>query len=401
MPVPGVGSTGSPTATPTPTGPVYLTAFNTPDGSAHGTVGKCIGFTIVGNGVTFAPDASVKLGPMGTVPSTWIDATHVKVGSPETGGTCVFTTPFTAAGKWDVTLTQGGTTTVLPGAIDMAATQVFDAGTISSPTQRIWTRDVITAAGANTFEAPYDVDVYQVRVPDTSDGGYRGYAHANFFTMSGDDVGADGITPRMLLQNAGWKPGVYQQGGKAVMFPQSSSDVFYFIAQDVQGKGGAGADYDLALSYDELHTVGTTTTSCAFAPSIAPWPYHVPIAHESHMDPAGACTDSAYGNPVSAPGPELAFNVTIPPHQSLRVSGYDDQFASAFYLLPNAAACSPRPTGCLAASQHFGVSDTNVLVWDNDTDSAETYLLVADNYTAWMTSSDGSLLVNVELLDRK
>src|SRR5207253_9878361 len=64
-PVPSASSTATatppqtPTPTPTPSGPVYLDSFF-PNGTSTVPAGKCLGFTVVGNGVTFAPDAKVK-----------------------------------------------------------------------------------------------------------------------------------------------------------------------------------------------------------------------------------------------------------------------------------------------------------------------------------------------------
>ena len=224
----------TPTPTPTPSGPVYLDSFF-PNGTSTVPVGKCLGFTVVGNGVTFAPDAKVKVGKLGDVETTALDATHLRVGAKETGGTCVWTPIFGEPGAQKVTIASGADAWTLTSSLTLAPAQVYATGMVG--TEQTYTSVLVSSAGSNVFETPYDVDIYKV---DTT-GWVRVYTHVDFFDLSGSDQ-----VPLIEFWNQHWPTAPLNKGAISALFPENGPD--YFVVRDVQGKGGPGANYDLGAT---------------------------------------------------------------------------------------------------------------------------------------------------------
>ncbi len=381
------------TPTATPAGPVYLDAFF-PNGTNQVHLGKCLGFTVVGNGVTFGADASVTVGSLGPVPFTRLDATHLRVGSPKTAGTCVYTPIFGDAGMQDVTVSSGPNTWTVAEGIELDPPQVYSFGMVGPSTR--FGRDVVTDAGANTFETPYDVDIYTIATTEIT----RVYPHMDFFDLST----AGNVVPQLEFWNSKFPNDFLGRGALTTIFPQNSTAAFpdYFVVRDIKGQGGLGADYDVGVSADQL---GWTAdgSGCSGARPINPGAYHIDDALLTDaFNPANSfgCRDSIFGTPINAPGPDAAFTVTIPAGKSFRAAAYDNHWSQAIYLLPKSYSCNPQPEDCLAAAGFFGGGNTNQLRFTNESAVDEDFLLVFDT-TAVSGTSDGAFLVNVEILDRK
>jgi hypothetical protein len=368
---------------------VTLQDFYTPDGTSTTTHGQCLGFTAVAHGFTFPAHATISMGPMGSVPVVLKDSTHLRVGSKQTKRTCVFTPIFGAAADWDVTVTVPGTSTFsFPAAIHAGAAVIHEVGAVGKT--RVWTRDFLQDPGANAFERPYDVDLYQVEFSDV----YHAFGHIDFFPLGGAS-----IVPSVEYWNALWPNSPLGRGGSGDIFPEPGKNVI--AVKDVQGKGGPGVNYDVSMRGDEVLSTAEGH-SCADAPPITPGSYHVEDAGlTNNLDPQGntGCFDTAYQSPLNASGPDTAWTVSVPAHQELRVSAYDDQYHSVLYLLPIANGCSAIPTNCVAAAGAFGTGNTNVVVYDNTTNASQSFFVVHDS-AAPVQGSDGSFLFSVELFDR-
>jgi hypothetical protein len=378
--------------TPTPSGPVYLEKFHTPSGLAQMPLGKCLGFTVVANGVTFpSTGMSVNLGPMGSVPFTWMDPTHLRVGAPETEGTCVYT-PFWGLdpGLWDVTVKTADTEWDLPAAIEVDAPEMFHVTDVRD--SRVYSSDKLSGVlGANTFDQPYDVDIYKVDFIDPTPWA-RVYPHLDYF-----DKGT-GIVPSIQFWNDKDALAPENEGAFADIFPMNGTN--YLVVRDVSGQGGPGKNYDLGMERDQLKWTADAS-GCANAQPIAPGSYHIDDAHLTNaFDPQGNgyCLDSVFGDPIVAPGPDAVFTITVPAGKELRAESYDNHWSQAIYLLPRASGCDPMPMDCTAAAGHFGGGNINTVRYMNDTGADQDFYLVFDT-TAISTTSDGAFLVSVELND--
>ncbi len=380
----------APTPTPTPSGPVYLESFF-PNGTNTVPAGKCLGFTIVGNGVTFAPDATVKVGTLGVLTAAAIDATHLRVGSPETKNTCDYTPIFfTKTGPQDVTITSGTQVWTLSSALQLTPTQVFETGIVGQT--QVYTRDILTAPGANTFDTPYDVDIYKV---DTV-GILREYSHMDFFDRSGMS-----LVPRIEFWNQHWPNTFLGFGAITSIFPENGPN--YFVVRDVEGKGGPGADYDLGASADVLADPGNDGTGCNGSHPILPGTYHVGDLHLwNGFDPQGApgCSDQLFGTPIYASGLDATWTITVPAGKTLRAAAYDNHYSQAIYLLPKDFGCNPHPTTCTAAAGYFGGGSTNQIKYTNRSGADEDFYLVFDT-TGVNGISDRAFFINIEMLDRE
>ena len=393
-PSPVPSATSSPTATPpqtppptpTPSGPVYLDSFF-PNGTSTVPVGKCLGFTVVGNGVTFAPDATVKVGTLGAVETTAIDATHLRVGSKETGGTCVWTPIFGAAGAQKVTIASGADAWTLTTSLSLAPAQVYETGLVG--TAQTYTSALVSSAGSNVFETPYDVDIYKVDTEWLR----RVYTHLDFFDESGL-----GLIPQLDFYTQRYSNAPLGSGAIAEIFPENGP--VYFAVRDVQGKGGSGAHYDLGATADVLaDPPHGNTTSCHGIHELQPGTYHADVANLwNAFDPQGApgCKDSLFGDEIWAGGLDSAWTVTVPAGKTLRAAAYDNHYVMAVYLMP-ADSCTPHPTTCTAAASHWG-GGTNQIAWKNTTGSDQHFTLVFDTM-GLNGKPDGAFLINLESLD--
>lgn len=387
--------TGSPTPTPTgtPAGPVFLGSFHTPDGENVVPMGKCLGFTVIANdalGTTFDPAATVTVGDLSGFKTYWLDSKHLRVGSDETGGACTFLPIFHDAETVDVTIDSGADHWTLPAAIEITPPELHDAGFVSP--DQVFTRDYMTDPGANTFEQPYDVDIYKVTTSDI----VRNYPHLDFFDLSGS-----GLVPSVEFWNKRWPDDLLGRGANAVIFPENGEN--YFVVRDVQGKGGPGADYDLGFSGDELGWV-QDGSGCSNAQPLTAGAYHIDDAMLSNaVDPdnGSGCLDSTFGTPIKGSGPDAMFTVTVPAGKTLRAAAYDNHWSQAIYLLPQTGdSCSHVPPTCTRAAGFFGGGNTNLLEYANTTGADQNFYLVFDT-TAVTGTSDGAFLINMEILDRK
>jgi hypothetical protein len=367
-------------------GPLAVTALTTPDGLPRISLGSCVGFTIVGNGVVFAPDATVTLGPMDAVPVRFVDETHLRVGSDETGGTCVWTPIFADPGAWTLTVTSAGASNALDGAIFAEPPVIHDAGAVDH--SHVWSDALGNGDGANELERPYDVDLYRVAFSES----YHVYDHVDFFS-----TGTNGtLVPQMEIWDPAEPAADLGRGGESVVFPKGGEMIV--AVRDVSGAGGPGARYDLAFTGDELGT-GPDADKCdGNVPVIGDRAYHVDYdpLHDD-LDPDGNCKDSIYGDPIHAPGNDAVWYVVVPAGQQLRVATYDDHIDNVVYLLPAGAGCQRRPPLCLAAAGHFGGGNTDTLVWRNTTGVDQELLLVHDSAKKMAGHDVGSFLVDVEL----
>ena len=383
------GTATTPTPTPTPSGPVYLDSFVTPSGGAEFTLGKCIGFTVVGNTVTLDSSMSVRVSGLGTVPGTWLDAHHYKVGAPATAGRCVFTPIFAATpGAWDVTVRTGGSDYALKGALVADPPRIFDVGTVG--TARVFTAAVAGTSGANELETPYDVDVYRVDFADTAQ---RVFAEGDFYDQSGK-----ALLPRVELWNTKWPDSPLGVGALGVVFPENGRN--YLVVRDVEGKGGPGVTYDLGVVGNYLRLI-PSHSGCGAAAPISPGGYRVDDSQlYDAMNPAGACSDSYFGDPIETPDVDAAFTVTVPVGKELRAFSYSAHYSQAIYLLPKISdSCVPQPSDCVLAAQHFGSGETNVIVYDNDTPSDQDFYLIYDTSALTTPPSDGAFMSGMELRD--
>src|SRR5579859_6536184 len=360
-----------PVVTPqaTPTGPVYLDNLF-PNGTSTVAMGKCLGFEVVGNTVTFGTGATVSIGGIGNVPTTWVDPSHLQVGAPETGGTCFFTPIFGKVGPADVTVTDGSAINKITGGVTFTRV-VYDLGKIG-PTTQVWAKDVLAgaSAGAGVLETPYDVDVYKATFTTTA----HVFPHANFFDLSGV-----GLVPAVEMWNTNWPNTPMAEGVRAVIFPEDS--VEYFVVRDRNGQGGPGATYDLAVIGDQIVDQAPSGFTCANAPTLNPGAYEVddrPMTN--NYDPQGnsACQDSFFNQPLFGPGVDTVWKVNVPAGKEIRVAAYDDQWASNLYILPGDQPCNPQPNNCLSAGGHFGVGNTNAAVWANTGSSDQTVFVMWD-----------------------
>lgn len=385
-PPPATLTPAPPAPTPTPAGPVYLDGFF-PNGTSTVPVGKCLGFTVVGNGVTFAPDSKVKISTIGTVETTAIDATHLRVGAAETAGTCVWTPIFLAPGALKVTITSGPDAWTLTSSLTLAPAQVYETGMVG--TTQSYTSALISSAGANEFETPYDVDIYKVDTEWLR----RVYTHLDFFDESGM-----ALIPRLDFYTERYSESPLGSGAIGELFPENGP--VYFAVRDVQGKGGPGALYDLGASADVLtDPPHGNTTGCGGAHEITPGTYHADVANLwNAFDPQDApgCADSLFGTTFRAGGLDSAWTVTVPPGKTLRAAAYDNHYVMAVYLLPK-DGCTPHPTTCTAAASRWG-GGTNQIAWKNTTATDQSFYIVFD--TMGLNGiPDGAFLINVELLD--
>ena len=393
---PTATATATPSATPTPAVELTLTNIHTVDGMPKSTLGKCIGFTVLGNdtlGVSFAPGTTVAMGPFTHMPVIFQDSTHLRVGDTDKGGKC-FYTPFLAIdpGVYDVVVTSGTKSWTLAGGFEMGAPEFFDFGDLAKT--RLWSADKFTDAGANVFEISYDVDIYKTNLTDV----VRLYMHADFF-----NTGAAAILPETFLWNDRYKNSFLGRGGFAEIFPQPGID--YVVVRDSTGLGSPTSTYEVSVVGDELATTHPSD-NCHGAPEITPNGYHVDYdVLTNNFDPDGGCSDSIYGNPVRSPGNDAAWTVTVPAGKELRVSGYDDHIDNVMYLLPmtdyvvtDSSGCPVRPTHCVAAASHYGGGNTDAIVYDNKSGVDEHFFLIHDSATV-MTNNVGSFLMNVELFD--
>jgi hypothetical protein len=392
-----------PTPTPTPSGPAYLDKLF-PNGTRQVPLGKCLGFEVVGNGVTFAADATVSVGALGKMPVTFLDETHLQVGAPETGNTCVFTPIFgVRPGPQDVVVTSSSNRWTISAGIDLTPVQVYTVtskdpkGWFYPTTPRVWTSDEFAGAtgvppGVNTFETAWDVDVYKAHFDDT----IRTYPHLDFF-----DLDAHGLVPQLEFWSPNWPNAPLGMGAFASIFPEPG-DV-YWVVKDANGRGGPGVKYDLSIIADELGDTATGST-CANAPEIAPGGYHIgDKTLVNNFNPDGTLLDSWFGNPLYGPGPDAVWKVRVPAGQEMRFASYDNHWTNSLYLLPPTTACDSKASDAIEAAGFFGGGSNNVLVWDNDTTSDQMVYVVWDAFSlnTSMTPDDGAFLVNLELFDRK
>lgn len=394
-PTPVVSPSGTPTPSPTatPHGPIWLDKINSKDGTPSFTLGKCVGFTIVSDVSALDAGSTVTFGGK-TVAGRWLDPYHIRVGSPATEDTCVWTDPLNdTPGTWDVVIHSAGVDYTIAGAVKMDPPLIFDAGNVDHT--RVWSQDLILDPGANEFEAPYDVDLYRVRFSTA----YNAYDHADFFPTS-----ADALVPQMELWDPLHPATLLGRGGRALIFPKGGS--MLIIVRDVDGQGHPGATYDVSFVGDELRST-TPSDNCYSLPDLTPAGYHTSYdALTPNFDPQGACTDGIYGTPVYAPGSDAAWKVTVPAHQELRLSGYDDHIDNVFYMLgfdqmtTDTNGCPVRPTHCVAAASHFGGGNTDMMTYDNVSDADESFIVISDSATV-MTSGVGSFLINMELFPLK
>ena len=199
-----------------PVGPLSLTEIHSADGTARTSLGECVGFTLVATdeGITFSEDVQVSLGPLDAVHVTRLDETHVRIGAEETGLACVFLPLFAEAGVWPLTVTSGGETHVLEGALVVDPLVAYEIGPVAK--ERVWSGDVVgEAAGANVLERPYDVDVYRVDFTTA----YHVYDHADFF---GTGEG-HGYVPGMEIWSERFPDAYLGRGVMRGMFARQSS----------------------------------------------------------------------------------------------------------------------------------------------------------------------------------
>ncbi len=371
--------------TPVPTGPIYLENAYTPDGLPHSSVGKCFGVTVKANEETvFAADARVLLGPKGPVPVRFVDPYTLRVGDAATHHACFFTKHFDPPGDWDLAVHSGTEVFTLPAAVRMDPPVLHDVGVVDWT--EIWSRDRALDPAANTFEMPFDVDIYQARF------GYEVYDHMEFF-----NVGSREVVPIMELWEEGIVDAYTARGGFGLVFPMNGRH--YIVVKDAAGMGGPGADYDLSFVGDPKHSTHASDT-CAGATEILPGTYYADYDSLSNdYDPAGRCLDSVWRNPIRAPGGDAVWKVRVPAGMELRVSTYDDHIDNTTYLLPVGSPCDPRPSNCVAASGRFGGGNTDTLIYENRGTVDEEFLLVHDSATV-MSSGVGAFLMNVKLYDK-
>lgn len=387
--------TGTP---PVGAGPIWLENIASDDGTAKTSAGECLGFTIVTDEYTFAPDAEVTLGGFGVVPSVYLDSNHLRVGDSATGYECFWTKPLTAPiGVHDITIVTGSETYTVGDAFEVTPLKAFEVGIVEDT--RIWSIGHIDEVGANGFERPYDVDIYRANFPAIN--GSHIFDHMELFS-----TGTVDLVPVMEFWDPEYTSSYLNRGGLGLIFPLNGVNLV--VVKDVLGQGGSDATYDLSFLRKQV-AQKTPSDNCWNAPEIVPnrGYYANYDTLTNTFDPEGnsGCKDTVYNSAIHAPGNDGVWKVKVPPGQTLRVSTYDNYIDNVTYLLPitamttDTAGCPTRPTNCVAAAGRYGGGNTDTMVYKNLSAADEEFFLIHDSATV-MTSNVGSFMMNVEVFNR-
>lgn len=372
-------------------GPIRLTDLWTPSGEARISAAECLGFTIAANaeGIVFTEDATATLGGL-AVPLAFVDSTHLRAGAEETARDCFFLPVFLASsGELSLTVASAGSSWTIDGAIEVSPVDAFDVGDVAK--ERVWSRDVVSAPGANVFERKWDVDVYSATFTDA----YHVYDDVDFFSL-----GTAGLVPEMQIWSDEYPDSYLGRGGVGLVFPQSGTQLV--VVRDVQGFGGEGVEYQLGFTGDELGGEDPADR-CDDVPLLTARAIHADYdVLVDDFDPDGSCVDSIYGMPIESPGKDAVWRVRVPAGAELRVSSYDDHLDSVLWIMDPADGCPRRPT-CLAAAGRFGGGNTDTLAWVNESGDERELLLVHDavrepELEEW-EDEVGSFLVDVEIFE--
>lgn len=352
--------------TPTPAGDMTIEPVITISGTTTIERGECVGFRIQTDGFGVA-NPRVLFGPYELAPSFYyvLDADTVQVGFP-----CFYTGLDLALGSLAVTLIEDERELVETGAFTVTETERFDIG--AAPADSAGR----TGADANVLGNDYDFDVYEWSAP--ADGLYL----AEVVVASGADPA---FLPYTYVARSSLNP--WWNGHELVLAPLFAADYVTEIADD-RIQGGAGYGYTLEVSALPAPIPLAADDACsagAVYGSAGVFTVDLTAAVDD-FDPSGAaaCADRHVPQPpnagegVDGPGPDRVMRLVVGSGQTLSVAARSPLSDVVLYLLEDdgTGVCMPAPDPCLAASDTFGVSDSETLLWKNDGPDQPVWLVI-------------------------
>ena len=392
----------NPTPGETPTGPIFLAEVTTVDGTSTITAGKCLGFSVVAKEeepITFSPSATVEVEGLGAIDTSFRNAKKLRVGDKTKNYTCKWTEPFGPTGSFDVIIKDGTVEQRIEDAITILPPQILHVGIVEQG-PKVWSFDLLDTPGANEFELPYDVDIYQANFWEASDS--HVFANMQFYP-----TGPAALRPIMEFREETHPELLTARGGFGLIFPKRGEN--FVVVRDELGLGGPGATYDISF---ELHRAGSSApqnSSCLDAPLLDPKTHYVRYdGLGNDMDPQGSatCIDSIYKNPINATGEDGVWRIKVPAGKELRVATYDDKIDNVVLLLPLSAmttstsGCPSRPTNCAAAAGRYGGGNTDTLIYENTTAAEQEFFLIHDAAKPPLIEEENSFLMDIRIVDK-
>lgn len=330
--------------------------------------GECVGFRLRTENFDVAAP-SVRFSYYEIEPSFLevVDETTVQVGLP-----CFVTGLDLPMGPTSVALIEDGRTVIASGVFDVVETTRLEIGDAPASSAALADGD------ANELGVAHDFDVYEWAAP--ADG---------FFLA--EVVLSTGADPAFLPYSfVAWRNlGRWWNGHELVLVPADAGDYLAQIADHAVGGAATGYGYVFEVSPLPAPAALDAAETCdSGADAAADGFWLVDLARASDdLDPGGAltCADRHAPLPVvehdgvAAPGPDRVLRLVVSSGATLAVAARGASTDVALYLVPDeSAGCAGAVDPCLAASDTFGASDTETLLWTNAGPDRSVFLVIDD-----------------------
>ena len=230
-------------------------------------------------------------------------------------------------------------------------------------------------ADAGSLNADYDFDVYEWSAP--ADGMYLAEV---VLGTAADPL----FLPYTYVARANLNP--WWNGHELVLLNTVTADHLAEIADDrIQGGAGYGYTFEVTpLAAPVALTADDTCDGAALFTSSGLFTIDLSLSADD-VDPAGVetCADrhvpppAQPGEGVDAPGPDRMLRLVVGSGQTLSAATRGSLTDVVLYLLPDdGLGCDPAPDPCLAASDTFGISDSETLLWTNAGPDRDVWLVV-------------------------
>jgi len=361
----GGGNGDDDDGSPTPDAQLVIEPVITISGTTTIERGECVGFRIQTQNFT-VNDPRVLFGPYELAPSFYdmLDSDTVQVGFP-----CFYTGLNLPLGPLRVSLVEEEREAANDTAFDVVETTRLDIG--AAPASSMGLAD----ADAGSLNADYDFDVYEWSAP--ADGMYLAEV---VLGTAADPL----FLPYTYVARANLNP--WWNGHELVLLNTVTADHLAEIADDrIQGGAGYGYTFEVTpLAAPVALTADDTCDGAALFTSSGLFTIDLSLSADD-VDPAGVetCADrhvpppAQPGEGVDAPGPDRMLRLVVGSGQTLSAATRGSLTDVVLYLLPDdGLGCDPAPDPCLAASDTFGISDSETLLWTNAGPDRDVWLVV-------------------------